>query len=219
MSSTFGREPNASTNDVNTFHNNDDVDKSAKAHHHTLGIGPGQAAPGPDFKALKDLVVSIQEGLAGLVTYRYEWRGIRLARRTTNQIMSTASVVSPVGYTTADFNDEDFYEYNTPAGEIIVPEDGWYFIRGKVTFNPSLSTGATHLKIGVNGSEMIRGERQANVTIGDLDVSGWLPLTAGDELTVILQHPNSTTVVYHETADLTTFTVLHQVEIEVPYAS
>jgi hypothetical protein len=31
---------------VNTFHQNDDVDKSALSHHHTLGVGDTQAAPG-----------------------------------------------------------------------------------------------------------------------------------------------------------------------------
>ena len=31
---------------VNEFHSNDDVDKDANAHHHTLGGGSNQAAPG-----------------------------------------------------------------------------------------------------------------------------------------------------------------------------
>lgn len=32
---------------VNEFHSNDDVDKDSNAHHHTLGGGANQAAPGP----------------------------------------------------------------------------------------------------------------------------------------------------------------------------
>ena len=32
---------------VTEFHTNDDVDTSGQAHHHTLGIGANQAAPGP----------------------------------------------------------------------------------------------------------------------------------------------------------------------------
>lgn len=31
---------------VNEFHSNDDVDKDANAHHHTLGSGSNQASPG-----------------------------------------------------------------------------------------------------------------------------------------------------------------------------
>ena len=31
---------------VNEFHSNDDVDKDANAHHHTLGSGANQASPG-----------------------------------------------------------------------------------------------------------------------------------------------------------------------------
>lgn len=31
---------------VNEFHSNDDVDKDANAHHHTLGGGANQASPG-----------------------------------------------------------------------------------------------------------------------------------------------------------------------------
>lgn len=32
---------------VNEFHSNDDVDRDANSHHHTLGSGSNQAAPGP----------------------------------------------------------------------------------------------------------------------------------------------------------------------------
>lgn len=32
---------------VNEFHTNDDVDRDAGAHHHTLGSGSNQASPGP----------------------------------------------------------------------------------------------------------------------------------------------------------------------------
>jgi hypothetical protein len=36
--------PDAKT--VNEFHSNDDTDKDANAHHHTLGSGANQASPG-----------------------------------------------------------------------------------------------------------------------------------------------------------------------------
>lgn len=36
--------PDART--VNEFHSNDDTDKDANAHHHTLGSGANQASPG-----------------------------------------------------------------------------------------------------------------------------------------------------------------------------
>lgn len=32
--------------EVNEFHQKDDLDSSHRAHHHTLGFGPNQAAPG-----------------------------------------------------------------------------------------------------------------------------------------------------------------------------
>lgn len=37
---------NFTAKDVNDFHNKDDVDSGQLAHHHTLGTGPTQAAPG-----------------------------------------------------------------------------------------------------------------------------------------------------------------------------
>lgn len=37
---------NTPSKEVSDFHNNSDVDSSAKAQHHTLGVGPTQAAPG-----------------------------------------------------------------------------------------------------------------------------------------------------------------------------
>lgn len=41
-----------STYDVNAFHQFDDVDKDNKAHHHSLGLNAGQAAPGDLVKLL-----------------------------------------------------------------------------------------------------------------------------------------------------------------------
>ncbi len=38
-----------SSKEVKDFHENDDVDGSDKSHHHTLGPGIGQAAPGQHF--------------------------------------------------------------------------------------------------------------------------------------------------------------------------
>ncbi len=35
-----------SDREVDDFHKRDDVDESATSHHHTLGLGAGQAAPG-----------------------------------------------------------------------------------------------------------------------------------------------------------------------------
>lgn len=39
-----GLRPDGKT--VNEFHTNDDTDKDANAHHHTLGSGTNQASPG-----------------------------------------------------------------------------------------------------------------------------------------------------------------------------
>lgn len=47
---------------VNEFHTNDDVDKDANAHHHTLGGGANQAAPGPHRHDGTDSV-SLLEGI------------------------------------------------------------------------------------------------------------------------------------------------------------
>lgn len=39
-------ENSPSSDAVNKFHNNDDVDTSVVGHHHTLGIGANQSSPG-----------------------------------------------------------------------------------------------------------------------------------------------------------------------------
>lgn len=57
--------------DVARFHDHDDTDDNRMAHHHTLGEGTTQAAPGSSIKelrnrieALEDLVLQLQEDLA-----------------------------------------------------------------------------------------------------------------------------------------------------------
>lgn len=55
MSEQPFRNPNGSVNadqrpdakTINEFHTNDDVDRDANSHHHTLGSGSNQASPGP----------------------------------------------------------------------------------------------------------------------------------------------------------------------------
>lgn len=46
-----------------TSHDNDDVDQDLRAHHHTIGTGPNQAASGADLKALTARVASIEARL------------------------------------------------------------------------------------------------------------------------------------------------------------
>lgn len=41
---------------VKAFHQKDDLDSSRSAHHHSLGLGPHQAAPGSSVKELSDVV-------------------------------------------------------------------------------------------------------------------------------------------------------------------
>lgn len=43
--------------EVKAFHERDDVDSSNKAHHHTLGFGLKQAAPGHEVKKALDILV------------------------------------------------------------------------------------------------------------------------------------------------------------------
>ncbi len=47
-------------NDCDDLHKHDDVDFSRASHHHTLGIGKGQAAPGDDFQNALFAIQSLQ---------------------------------------------------------------------------------------------------------------------------------------------------------------
>lgn len=47
--------------EVKEYHTNDDVDSDRNAHHHTLGLGRNQAAPGGEIKRLEALIEALEE--------------------------------------------------------------------------------------------------------------------------------------------------------------
>lgn len=52
--------------EVKNFHNRDDVDASKDAHHHTLGFGHTQAAPGDTVMRLIERIKSLEARVTAL---------------------------------------------------------------------------------------------------------------------------------------------------------
>jgi hypothetical protein len=115
--------------EVKEFHDNDDKDAGRNAHHHTLGFGPNQAAPGGDTKKLFDelkLSDDQQNTLLEFLDDRIPRIGdiVLSARVDFTEATGGTDVWKPcigVGVT-LDNTDGDYDEYEDITGGLNVPD-------------------------------------------------------------------------------------------------
>lgn len=98
MTDPFGVTNGNSAKDVKEFHINDDVDSANAAHHHTLGKGLFQAAPGADYDKFKNETLATlanQDFINSSLDARLvevEYRPYVLLQATNTNVTSTTTV-------------------------------------------------------------------------------------------------------------------------------
>lgn len=153
-----------SPKDVNNLHNADDLDNSAFSHHHTLGTGKNQAAPG-----------NIIAGLFHVST----WTNTAAQTMATGAFTTVTPWINSLGLSE---NENNYYGFTQAAGVLTCKTAGLYHVLAFIQF--SAGPGSRRIaRIVKNSTEVMRNDIWSSDACSPF-VGGYVKLAVGDTFSI-----------------------------------